>query len=1040
MRIVLDLQVFQQYGMQHPVGRHACRFAQALVRAGGGHHITLLLNDTSPDSVEELRAKFVGLLPAEHIVIVRAPSPVGHWEEQVAAQLREALLDSLQPDVVHVVLPFDSKHNTVLIPPLLSSPAVIASIAIPVAPPVVLQGDSAAVASWQTLVSLQALKRADLILCQERDVILLQEQLQIPHERLLPRDIFDPDTVTAQVLGQAADIVLQAWQKLRQSCCRLYQSCNSRRPSLAFISPLPPAQSGISDYSAELLPELARYYEITLISDQVEISPPWLISAFPVRSVTWFEEHGSGFDRILYHVGNSHFHSHMFGLLQLHPGTIVLHDVFLGGIINGLGHAIGDPDVLLRAAYRDHGYAPLQEEQRNGREAVVDRYPCSLETISKASGVLLHSRFACDCLLEHYGPAIGPRLRQIPFMRLPPVLSGRAEARARLGIPPDAFLVCSFGFLGPIKLSHRLLEVWHESPLSHDPRNCLHFIGKNHVGSYGDTMLQMIQAGDNPDSITITGFVPPETYRDYLAAADVAVQLREKSRGETSAAVYDCLAAGLPLICNAHGSSSELPDECVIMLAGSFENHHLQQAVELIQLTPSVGHERAAQAKAWLHRQSHPAQVGLCYWHAIEKFAVMFPAGQKQRILSRLSVALYPEQLTKLTENLTANRPDCGMRQLLLDISAVARHDLKTGIERVVRSIMHELLQNPPAGYRVEPVCLNEQGGYNYARSFTLRTLGLDEGLLEDLPVEVGSGDHFLGADLLLADLPKVAGCLQQWHMHNVQISFIVYDLLPIQRPDCFPPHIEPAFRAWLKIVSTVADNLICISGAVADELKEHFRYQPPQRRLPLQVGHFHLGADIGASLPTTGLLPDTEQLLQAISAAPAVLMVSTIEPRKGHTQALDAFELLWRQGVMVNLVIVGKPGWMTETLIERLDSHPEQGRRLFCLYSISDQMLELVYKNCACLLSASEGEGFGLPLIEAAQHSLPLIVRDIPVFREVAGEYASYFRGTKANDLADAVTAWLGLPPEQRPASTNLPWLIWKQSVQQLLKVLFPG
>ena len=1034
MKIVLDLQVFQQYGIQHPVGRQACRFAQALLRVGNGHTVVLLLNDSSPDSVEQVRAMFAGLLPADNIVIVAASSPMGHWEELAATHLREALLDSLRPDVVHAVFPCGDTSYPAQIPPLFSSPATIASIAVSDVPPL-QNGDSAASDSWQTLVSIQALKRADLILCQERGAVFLQEQLQIPHERLLPLDIFDPDSTTARVLEQAAGSTLQAWQNLHQSRCRLHQSCTSRRPSLAFISPLPPAQSGISDYSAELLPELARYYEITLITDQPEISVPCLTAVFPVRRVAWFEEYGGCFDRILYHIGNSHFHSHMFGLLRVHPGTVVLHDVFLGGIMNGLGHATGDPDALLRAAYRDHGYAPLQEEQRNGREAVVDRYPCSLQTIGNASGVLVHSRFACDRLLEHYGPSIGSRLQQIPFMRLPPVLPDRTEARARLGISPDAFLVCSFGFLGPIKLSHRLLEVWHHSPLSRNPRCSLHFVGKNHPGSYGDNLLQMIQTEDAPGSITITGFIPPETYRDYLAAADVAVQLRENSRGETSAAVYDCLAAGLPLICNAHGSSAELPDEGMLKLPDAFENHQLQQALELIQLSPSVGRDRASQAKAWLHRQHHPAQVGLRYWHAIEEFAIMFPAGQQQRILARLPAPLYPAQEARLAENLVANRPGCGIRQLLLDISAVARHDLKTGIERVVRSIMHELLQNPPPGYRIEPIYFNDQGGYSYARCFTLRTLGLDEGLLEDAPVQARCGDRFLGVDLILADLPKVTTCLQQWRMHGVQISFVVYDLLPLQRPDCFPAHVEPAYRTWLKIVSTVADNLVCISEAVADELREHFRYQPPLRRLPLKIEHFHLGADIRASLPTTGLPPDTEQLLHAISAVPAFLMVSTIEPRKGHTQALDAFELLWQQGIETNLVIVGKPGWMTEELITRLDSHSEQGKRLFCLYSISDQMLELVYQNSACLLAPSEGEGFGLPLIEAAQHGLPLIVRDIPVFREVAGSHATYFSGSRPEQLADAVRSWLQQPATDRPVSAAMSWQTWQQSVQQLLE-----
>lgn len=84
----------------------------------------------------------------------------------------------------------------------------------------------------------------------------------------------------------------------------------------------------------------------------------------------------------------------------------------------------------------------------------------------------------------------------------------------------------------------------------------------------------------------------------------------------------------------------------------------------------------------------------------------------------------------------------------------------------------------------------------------------------------------------------------------------------------------------------------------------------------------------------------------------------------------------------------------MVDLLVQRLCSHPELGKRLFWLNGISDDYLESVYAVCACLIAASYGEGFGLPLIEAAQHELPVIARDIPAFREVAGEYAFFLVG----------------------------------------------
>ena len=76
--------------------------------------------------------------------------------------------------------------------------------------------------------------------------------------------------------------------------------------------------------------------------------------------------------------------------------------------------------------------------------------------------------------------------------------------------------------------------------------------------------------------------------------------------------------------------------------------------------------------------------------------------------------------------------------------------------------------------------------------------------------------------------------------------------------------------------------------------------------------------------------------------------------------------------------------------------------------------------------------------MIEAAQHKLPIIARDIPVFREVAGDHASYFSGKDAENITTAVELWLsnwqnGLHVK----SDHLPWLTWAQSAEQLMSVI---
>ena len=88
--------------------------------------------------------------------------------------------------------------------------------------------------------------------------------------------------------------------------------------------------------------------------------------------------------------------------------------------------------------------------------------------------------------------------------------------------------------------------------------------------------------------------------------------------------------------------------------------------------------------------------------------------------------------------------------------------------------------------------------------------------------------------------------------------------------------------------------------------------------------------------------------------------------------------------------------------------------------------------KMCCCALVDK------YQLIEAAQHHLPMIIRDLPVFREIAGEHAFYFQGMTAEELADAVQAWLELHKDgKHPTSATMPWLTWEQSAEQLKAVL---
>ena len=379
-------------------------------------------------------------------------------------------------------------------------------------------------------------------------------------------------------------------------------------------------------------------------------------------------------------------------------------------------------------------------------------------------------------------------------------------------------------------------------------------------------------------------------------------------------------------------------------------------------------------------------------------------------------------------------------RQLFVDVSELVQHDARTGVQRVTRSILKELLDSPPAGYQVAPVYVTGgAAGYRYAHAFTTQFMGLPAAGLDE-PIDYQPDDVFLGLDLLPHLVPQHQPFLQALHRDGVKVFFVVYDLLPVLMPEHFPPGTAQGHAAWLHAISSF-DGAVCISRAVALELAEWQRLHAAPRLRPFDIGWFHLGADVHNSVPSRGLPDDAGRVLAQLAERPTLLAVGTIEPRKQYGQLLGACELLWAQGREVNLVMVGKQGWMVDELARRVRGHAELGRRLFWLEGVSDEYLERVYAGSNALVAASVGEGFGLPLIEAAQHKLPIIARDLPVFREVGGEHAFYFSGTQSQDLAAALESWLAQRDSgAAPSSAGLSWLTWADSARQLMAVVLGG
>jgi glycosyltransferase involved in cell wall biosynthesis len=812
------------------------------------------------------------------------------------------------------------------------------------------------------------------------------------------------------------------------------------RPRLIYVSPLPPLRSGIADYSARLLRELASHYDIEVVVDQPEVIDPWVQANFPIRSSRWFEQQAGPCTRVLYHLGNSPFHAHMFALLRKHRGVVVLHDSWLGAVRNWMAQDAGDPGEFLRVLYDSHGYAGLLHDMRHGRSSTLNAYPVNRDVIDQAVGVIVHSTYAIEQAGLHYGAAAADKFAVVPFPK-GRTRGDRRQARRLLGIEANDFVVCSFGMLAPTKLNHRLLAAWLQSSLTADTRCHLVFVGENHGGDYGSALTATIRAAAGGSRIHVTGFVSADSYADYLSAADVVVQLRVDSRGETSAAIFDALAHGLPLIVNEHGSAAELPEMAVVKIADVFSDAQLSAALQSLKDDDERRARLGADAARWIREQHHPAEVALRYRDAIEHFVDCSPAAEEQRLLA--VVRRQPEGFAaadpaweELQRSMVANRPCLDRPSLYVDVTAIARSHLHTGIERVVRGVLSALLLLDQRSYRIEPVRL-ENGRYVHATRYSLQVLGHPAVDLPEGEVHPRADDILLGLDWVADALPANTVLLEAWRIRGVRMLFVVYDLLPVRMPSWFPDGIAEMHAKWLQCIGRYADGLLCISQFVVDDARRWFDENPPNRRGNLPLGYFYPGNDPASTRPSTGLPTDAGQVLARLRASPSFLMVGTIEPRKGHALVLDAFERLWADGVDACLVVVGRQGWMSEPLAGRMRLLAQTSTRLIWLEQASDEYLEQVYDSVRALVAASQAEGFGLPLVEAARRGLPVVARDIPVFREVSWSFATFFDGNDVDSLVGALRCALTVDrcTDRRTAAETV--LSWQDTTRRVWEML---
>ncbi len=298
--------------------------------------------------------------------------------------------------------------------------------------------------------------------------------------------------------------------------------------------------------------------------------------------------------------------------------------------------------------------------------------------------------------------------------------------------------------------------------------------------------------------------------------------------------------------------------------------------------------------------------------------------------------------------------------------------------------------------------------------------------------IDPRTGDTFLLLDAGWNHFDEFPPLIDALRASGVKIVAALYDLFPALYPTLYTHKLVADFQAWLEVVVMRADAVVAISRSTAESYLDYVERRQDRPEAGQDVGWWRLGADfVGA---TDGAVSPQAQGIA--DGSPFFLGVGTVEPRKGYPVVIDALDRLWAEGVDVTYVIVGAPGWGMHHFEQILRSHPEFGKQLLWLPRAGDADLALLYRRARAMVLASVTEGFGLPIVEAANHGTPVIATDIDVFREVAGDSVQYFTLLDPVSLAARMKEAVA----EKRAAPAVSLTSWRDSATQLLTIVRDG
>jgi glycosyltransferase involved in cell wall biosynthesis/SAM-dependent methyltransferase len=360
---------------------------------------------------------------------------------------------------------------------------------------------------------------------------------------------------------------------------------------VAFFSPLPPARSGIADYSEALIESLKPLVELGVFSGPDQVFDP------------------ARFDVALYHVGNNGHHGFVYETALRHPGVVVMHESNLHHLIADLTIKRGDWDAYVQECEYEGGTAALAFAQRVRKLEVGPDYEgvsMTKRILAASRGVVVHSRFMQEEMRTagFTGPtAVIPHGAWIPQ-------ADRNGFRHKLGLDEATPLVGVFGYLKPYKRIAESLRAFRRLQRLM-PNVKMILVGEPHPELPVEAMIRSMNLAA---SVRVLGFAPIEDFVGYLGACDIVLNLRFPTVGESSGTLLRSLGLGKAVMVSEVGSFQEFPDDaCLKVPVGPGEEDLIFEYLNLLVSRPEVARQLGERAKDYVARECNWATVAAQY-------------------------------------------------------------------------------------------------------------------------------------------------------------------------------------------------------------------------------------------------------------------------------------------------------------------------------------------------------------------------------------------------------------------------------------------